>query len=116
MAFLLQAVQRGVQHRVLRWPCTRNFIIISYTISGLIVIEEILERRDEASSFMAAELQPFGLLGFPSEPLTRLPLQHHKDGPQENRIIALELSMTALQRKKKRRERPPKGQGEWRGL
>lgn len=36
-----------VQRRVLRWRRTRNFIIISCTISGLIVIGEIAERAEE---------------------------------------------------------------------
>lgn len=52
-----------VQRRVLRWRRTRNFIIISCTISGLIVIGEIAERTEErrqASTFSSS-------LGFISE-------------------------------------------------
>lgn len=42
--------------------------------------------------------------------------RHRKESPQENGITRLELSVMALQREKKRCERPLKGQGERGGL
>lgn len=85
-----------VQPRVLRWRRTRNFIIISCTISGLIVIGEIAERtgeRRQVSTFSSSS-------GFISE------VRERSGSHVFSRV-------TALQREKKR---PLKGQGERRGL
>ena len=128
--------------RVLCWHHTRYLIIISQTITGLIVIGEILEHREEKcqvywqgifipppraclslTSFWSVDLviqgrsfpsDSCGTTSSPRRDTTRKDELRHTSACR--RLSVRPIPDFSLKRKGERSERPLKGQCEWPGL
>ncbi len=132
---LLEVRMHKLRCRVLCWRHTRYLIIISQTITGLIVIGEILERGEEKCQvywqgifilwlvflslhFRSVDLVPhlFQFLKHREQHKHKLPKRQTQTHICTSPPLGWAYLWLFSKGKKKRTERPLKGQREWQGL